>query len=69
MRTTSLVALMVAVLSPALAPAAEYYVSPTGKPDAAGTKAAPWDIVSTLQGRRAVKPGDTRAHIGEPCQG
>ena len=59
MRATSLVALVVAVLVPALAPAAEHYVSPDGKPDAAGTKASPWDIVSTLTGKQAVRPGDT----------
>jgi hypothetical protein len=34
-------------------------VSPNGTPQAAGTKDAPWDIVSALQGKRAVTPGDT----------
>ncbi len=38
---------------------AEYHVAPDGKPDAAGTEAAPWDIVSALEGKHAVKGGDT----------
>jgi hypothetical protein len=46
-----------AVGSPAVA--AQWYVAPDGKPTAKGTRDAPWDIASTLQGKRAVKPGDT----------
>ena len=38
---------------------AEYYVAVNGKPDAAGTKADPCDIISTLAGEKPVKPGDT----------
>jgi hypothetical protein len=45
--------------SAAAAGGAEYYVAPDGKPNAAGTEAAPWDIVSALEGRHAVKGGDT----------
>jgi len=40
--------------------AAEYYVGVNGKPDAEGTREAPWDIVSVLGGRqKKVQPGDT----------
>ena len=39
--------------------AAEFYVSPEGDPGNAGTKDAPWDIVSALDGSRRVKAGDT----------
>jgi len=39
--------------------AAEWYVSPQGKPDAEGTKPAPWDLESTLAGQQKVSPGDT----------
>ena len=39
--------------------AADRYVSPTGRADAKGTKDSPWDLESTLAGRRGVAPGDT----------
>lgn len=44
--------------------AAEWYVAPDGKADAAGTKAAPWDIESALGGAHKVAPGDT-VWVGE----
>jgi hypothetical protein len=43
----------------AMGPAADYFVATDGKPDAAGTKEAPWDITSALEGKHALKPGDT----------
>ena len=39
--------------------AADRYVSPAGKAEAAGTQAAPWDLGSALDGRQKVAPGDT----------
>jgi len=39
--------------------AAEWYVSTDGKPDAAGTQKAPWDLESALSGGQKVAPGDT----------
>jgi hypothetical protein len=60
MNTSGPFGLVLVVLSVAnTAGGAEYYVSVAGKPDAAGTKADPWDIVSTLAGQRPVQPGDT----------
>jgi hypothetical protein len=44
--------------------AAEWYVAPQGTPVSKGTKEAPWDIESTLQGRQPVKPGDTILLLG-----
>src|SRR3712207_2652681 len=39
--------------------AATWYVGPQGKPDAAGTRDAPWDIESALAGgQKRVAPGD-----------
>jgi len=40
-------------------PAAEFFVAPDGKTDAAGTRQSPWDIASTLAGQQSVKSGDT----------
>ncbi len=53
------VILAVVILMQGSAPAADYYVSPEGKPDAPGTKQAPWDVVSLLASKQAVKAGDT----------
>lgn len=39
--------------------AAEWHVSPTGKPDGDGSAARPWDLVIALAQPTAVKPGDT----------
>jgi len=39
--------------------AAEWFAATTGKPDAAGTKAAPWDLESALSGKQKIAPGDT----------
>lgn len=36
----------------------EFHVSPDGRPTNAGTKAEPWDLRSTLEGKRGVKGGD-----------
>jgi len=45
-------------LAPAAA-AAELYVAPNGKPAGPGTRAAPYDLLTVLAGKAAVKPGDT----------
>ena len=45
--------------APTGATAATWYVGPAGAADAPGTRAAPWDIESTLAGGRTVRPGDT----------
>ena len=60
MNTSSLIGFVLcvfALIGPALG--AEYYVAADGKPDAAGTKDDPWDILSMLAGRKPVEPGDT----------
>ncbi len=36
----------------------DYYVGPSGRADSVGTRAAPWDIVSALDGSKKVLPGD-----------
>jgi hypothetical protein len=41
------------------AEAADWYASPDGKQDAAGTKAAPWDLPTSLGGGQKIAPGDT----------
>ncbi|MCX7046417.1 MAG: hypothetical protein NTX50_13145 [Candidatus Sumerlaeota bacterium] len=38
--------------------AAQHFVSPDGKPTATGAKEDPWDIVSALEGKHPIKPGD-----------
>lgn len=54
-------ALLAALVGLAMtAGAAEYFVGPDGNPFAQGTRDDPWDIFSTLGGRRErVQPGDT----------
>lgn len=39
--------------------AADWHVTADGKPDAAGSKEAPWDLPSALSGKQKVAPGDT----------
>ena len=39
--------------------AAEWFVGAEGKPANAGTKEAPWDVESALDGKQKVAPGDT----------
>src|SRR5690242_164460 len=39
--------------------AADWYVSPKGTPQGAGTRESSWDIESALLGKKAIKPGDT----------
>ena len=39
--------------------AAQWYSAPGGKPDAQGTKDAPWDLESALSGQQKLAPGDT----------
>lgn len=41
------------------APAADHYVAPDGRPDAAGSRGDPWDLASALAGRQDVRPGET----------
>jgi len=48
-----------AVIAASTALAAEWYVGPEGKPTNAGTREAPWDIASALDGKHKVAPGDT----------
>jgi len=59
MKSGAALVLVAAILVSGGVRAAEYYVSPMGKPEAAGTKAAPWDVVSVLSGKQPVRPGDT----------
>jgi hypothetical protein len=39
--------------------AADFYVSPTGRPGATGSKSAPWDLQTALNHPSVVRPGDT----------
>ena len=39
--------------------AADWHVATNGSPNGAGLPASPWDIVSALEGRRKIEPGDT----------
>lgn len=39
--------------------AAEWYVGPNGRATNPGTKDAPWDIASALDGKEDIEPGDT----------
>ncbi|HUG69838.1 MAG TPA: right-handed parallel beta-helix repeat-containing protein [Pirellulaceae bacterium] len=41
------------------ASAAEHFVAPGGSPQAAGTRAEPWDLATALAGPALVQPGDT----------
>ena len=50
---------LLAIPAARAAAAATWYVGPTGAPASPGTRAAPWDIESTLLGHRPVRPGDT----------
>ena len=52
-------ALLLLAICAAPSCAATWYLGPAGAPTAPGTRAAPWDIESTLRGERAVGPGDT----------
>ncbi|MCI0457094.1 MAG: right-handed parallel beta-helix repeat-containing protein [Gemmataceae bacterium] len=56
---SSLFAVALITLAALPAGAAEWYVAPQGTSAGKGTKAAPWDIESTLLGQQPVKPGDT----------
>jgi parallel beta helix pectate lyase-like protein len=49
--------------------AAEYFISPEGKPENQGTAAAPWDLLSTLAGDHKVPPGSILWVRGGTYQG
>jgi hypothetical protein len=53
------VAFLASTLVCGSASAAEYFVSPNGKADAAGTKEAPWDLKSALTNVKVIQRGDT----------
>ena len=57
--TCQVVAVLCLLSLVTVCPAAEHFVAPDGKSDAAGTSESPWDVVSALEGRQPVKPGDT----------
>jgi len=59
MRTAICILGLILLGAAATAGARELYVSPTGKPGASGTRAAPLDLYSVLAARAPVKPGDT----------
>ena len=39
--------------------AGDWYASPTGKPDGDGSRDHPWDLITALEARTKVQPGDT----------
>jgi Right handed beta helix region len=47
------------VLAVTAAEAAEWHVTTGGRPAGLGTVESPWDLASTLEGKRGVGPGDT----------
>jgi hypothetical protein len=53
-----LIALLVALCA-TVAPAADFYAAPDGKPAGVGSAAAPWDIATAFAPPAAVRPGDT----------
>src|SRR3954465_15864611 len=59
-------ALPAAFLLTAATPAAagDWYVSPKGTPHGKGTRESPWDVESSLLGKRGVQPGDTLYLLG-----
>ena len=57
--TRELLAVLVGVAIPALAAAAEFYVSPTSGSGADGSLGRPWSLAAALAGPAAVHPGDT----------
>ncbi len=48
--------------------AAEWYLGPEGKATNAGTKEAPWDIASALDGKQKVAAGDTLYLLAGTCK-
>ena len=50
---------LVAALAWSCAVAADYFVAPGGRPDAAGSRADPWDLATALAHPAAVRSGDT----------
>jgi hypothetical protein len=59
MKGRTMLAVAAAIVIEGSALAADWYISPKGSPEAAGTKEAPWDVGSVLRGRKPVRPGDT----------
>jgi len=55
----SLIPLLVLALCGVGISAAEYFVAPTGTATNAGTREAPWDIASALDGNKKIAAGDT----------
>lgn len=55
-------AVLVAFIRPGHA--AEWYAAPHGRPDAQGTRRAPWDLPSALKGRQRIGPGDVLWLLG-----
>jgi hypothetical protein len=48
-----------AVFLALVAPAADQFVTPDGKPDGDGSQARPWDLATALTGKDRVRAGDT----------
>jgi hypothetical protein len=59
MKYPCILILWLSLLTAPISLAAEWYISPDGKPVNPGTKEAPWDIASALDGSRKIAPGDT----------
>jgi len=62
-----IVPLLLLILVPARA--AEFYVSPNGKPSATGAIDSPWDLATALKQPKSVKPADTIWLRGGTYQG
>jgi hypothetical protein len=51
--------LLVPILLAAASPAADFFASPAGSPQADGSLNRPWDMATALKGPPALRPGDT----------
>jgi hypothetical protein len=59
MKSRIIVFVWVSLLLGTVASASRWYVGPNGRPTNPGTKSAPWDIASALDGKEDIEPGDT----------
>ena len=52
------------LLGPLTTYGADWYVGPSGTPDAQGTQQSPWDLASAVEGKHKIEPGDTLWILG-----
>ncbi len=59
LRTSCMALCLIAWIVGAPSRGGEWFVAPDGRPDAAGSADAPWDLTSALAGKHKIAPGDT----------